>query len=223
MSIITEFTVPAKAFALEHTLDAVADVTIEIERLATHSREWVMPFLWIYSDNLDSIETALRDDASVTDVTVLDRTDEFAYVNVYWAEPVQELVDHIVDRHGIMEEAGARDGTWYLRIRFIDRDALEDFQTYFHEQGYSFELHRLYDGSEPKKRKFGLTPVQYETLVTALEMGYFDIPRNAQIGELATELGVSTNAVSQRLRRATSNLTSNALDVSPPDTGRDTA
>ncbi|MFP8958550.1 helix-turn-helix domain-containing protein [Natrialbaceae archaeon A-CW3] len=219
MSIITEFTVPAEAFALEHTFDAVSETTIEVERLATHSREWVMPFLWVYSDNLDAVESAIQTDPTVSDVTVLDRTDEFAYVNVHWDESVQELIDQIVDRHGIMEEAGARDGTWHLRIRFVDRGFLEEFQAYFDERGYSFELNRLYDGSETKKRKFGLTPVQHETLVTALEMGYFDVPRNAQIGELAAELGVSTNAVSQRLRRATSNLTSNVLDISPPETG----
>lgn len=51
----------------------------------------------------------------------------------------------------------------------------------------------------------------------ALERGYFSVPRDAQIGDLADELGVSTNAVSQRLRRAMENLTRNTLAVAPPE------
>ncbi|USZ72477.1 helix-turn-helix domain-containing protein [Natronosalvus halobius] len=218
MSVITEFTVPAGAFALEHTLETLTDATVEVERLATHSREWVMPFLWVASDEdgLETLETTLRNDPSVDDLTLLDSDSNVHYFNVDWAEPVQELVDQIVDRHGVMQEAEAADGTWYLKLQFVDREALEEFQTFFHEQGYAFELQRMYPGSAPKEREYDLTPEQREALVTALRMGYFEVPREAQIEDLSEALGISTNAVSERLRRATGNLTSNALAVSLP-------
>lgn len=218
MSVITEFTVPAGAFALEHTLETLTDATVEVERLATHSREWVMPFLWVATDedDLETLETTLRNDPSVDDCTVLDSDSNVHYFTVDWAEPVQHLVDQIVDRHGVMQEAEAANGTWYLKLQFVDREALEEFQTFFHEQGYAFELQRMYPGSAPKEREYDLTPEQREVLVTALRMGYFEVPRDAQIEDLSAALDISTNAVSERLRRATGNLTRNALAVSLP-------
>lgn len=217
MSVVTEFTIPAEAFALEQTFDAVPDVKIEIEQLATHSREWVMPFLWATEDDLEAVKTALQNDPCTDEVRMLDTDSTVGYFNVHWAEEVQELVDNIVDQHGIMQEAEAVDGVWYFKFQFVSRDALEEFQTYFREEGYSFELQRMYAGTAPKEREYNLTPEQREVLVTALEMGYFRIPRDAQIEELAAELDISTNAVSERLRRATGNLTKDTLTVSLPD------
>lgn len=217
MSVIAEFTLPAEAFALEQTFDTVPDAKIEIERLATHSREWVMPFLWVTNNDIDAVKTALRNDPCIDELQVLDTDATVGYFNVHWTEDIQQLVDLIVDQHGIMQEAEAEHGTWYLKLQFVDQDALEAFQAYFNEQGYSFELQRMYAGTAPKEREYDLTPAQHEVLVTALEMGYFDIPRDVQIEELAEELDISTNAVSERLRRATGNLTRNILTVSLPD------
>lgn len=222
MSVITEFTIPAEAFALERTFEVVPDVTIEVERLATHSREWIMPFLWARGDDLETIETALRNDPCIDDLRTIDLDENVGYFNVFWSEEIQTLVDQIVDQHGIMQEADATDGRWYFKLQFVDQSALKEFQEYFREQNHSFELERLYDGTEPKEREYDLTREQRDTLVTALEMGYFAIPRDAQIDDLASELEISTNAVSERLRRATGNLTRNTLTVSPPKAISDT-
>lgn len=222
MSVVAEFTLPAEAFALERTFETVPNVTIEIERLATHSREWVMPFMWVTCDDLEAVTEALEDDPTVDGFRVFGVDSGVEYLNVRWNEDVQALVDQIVDQHGIVKEAEAVGGIWHLKLQFVDRDALEEFQTYFDERGCSFELQRLYAGIGPKEGAYGLTPEQREALVTALEMGYFTVPRDAQIEKLAAELGISTNAVSQRLRRATGNLTRNALTVSPPEAAFDT-
>lgn len=216
MSIIAEFTLPASAFALERTLREVPDLTVEIERLATHSREWVMPFLWATSDDLEAVETALREDPSVEDLRAIDVAGSVGYFSIEWDEEVQSLVDQVVDQHGIMQEAEATDGHWYFKLQFIDQASLKDFQQYFRDRGHTFELERLYDGTAPKEREYDLTPAQREVLIAALELGYFSVPRVAQIDDLAQELDISTNAVSQRLRRATGNLARNTLTVSTP-------
>lgn len=217
MSVIAEFTIPAEAFALEYTFETMPDVNVEIERLATHSREWIMPFLWATADDLESVEDTLGDDPCIEEVYLLDEDGRVGYFNVHWAERIQQLVDQIVDQHGIMHEAEAGNGNWYLKLQFVDRDALEEFQRYFDEEGLSFELERMYDGNVPKEREYDMTPGQREALVTALEMGYFAVPRRAQIAELAEELDISTNAVSERLRRATGNLTKNTLTFPPSE------
>lgn len=222
MSVITEFSIPAEAFALEHTFDAVSDVTIQVERLASHSREWVMPFCWATCGNIEALTDALREDPTVDEVRVLDSESDVSYINVSWDESVQQLVDEIVDQHGIIQEVQASNGHWYLKLKFLDQGAVQAFQAYFDEEGRSFELQRLYDGTAPKEREYDLTAGQREALVTALEMGYFAVPREAQIEDLAAELGISTNAVSQRLRRANRNLTRNTLVVSLPSGSSET-
>lgn len=217
MSIIAEFTVPAEAFALEDTFERTSDAAIEVERLATHSREWVMPFLWVTGNDIGTVQRALRDDPSVAELQAMDTDGAVGQFNIEWSDDVQQVVDQIVDQHGIIQEAEATDGVWYLKLKFIDQKALGEFRSYFDEQGYAFELQSLYEGTAPKEREYDLTTEQREALVTALEMGYFAVPRDAQIEELADELGISTNAVSQRLRRATENLTRNTLTTAAPE------
>ncbi|WP_293033076.1 helix-turn-helix domain-containing protein [Natronococcus sp.] len=216
MSVVAEFTIPTDAFALKHTFDTVPDATVEIERLATHSREWVMPFLWVTSNDLEAVERSLEADPDIQEVRTLDVAGDIGYFNVHWSEHLQRLIDEIVDQRGIVQEAEAKNGRWYLKLKFVDESVLEKFQAHFRGRDRTFELQRLYRGIEPKERRYDLTPEQREVLTTAREMGYFEVPRETQIEELAAELGISTNSVSQRLRRATDNLVGNTLTVPTP-------
>lgn len=47
-----------------------------------------------------------------------------------------------------------------------------------------------------------LTDSQWETLMTAYRMGYFEVPRNASLEDVADELGVTHQSTSERMRRA---------------------
>ena len=49
---------------------------------------------------------------------------------------------------------------------------------------------------------WNLTDRERETLLAAVEAGYFETPRGATLGELADEFGISKNAVSKNLRRS---------------------
>lgn len=217
MSVIGEFTVPAEALALRQSFERVPDLEIEIERLATHSREWVMPFLWASADDIVVADDALRADPSIDELEALDTVDDVREYSVVWSPAVQQLVDEMVNRHGIMQEAEAARDTWYLKLKFVDREYLTGFQNHFRHRGYQFELQRLTDGKAPKQRAYDLTPEQREVLVLALERGYFSVPRETQSQVLAEELGISANACSQRLRRAMANLTANTLTIAAYD------
>ena len=56
--------------------------------------------------------------------------------------------------------------------------------------------------STERHGRYGLTAEQSESLVMALARGYFNILRGIDMDGLAAELGVSRQAVSERLRRA---------------------
>jgi predicted DNA binding protein len=52
----------------------------------------------------------------------------------------------------------------------------------------SLDLHRLYSPSQPRPGvPPGLTELQQETLVAALEVGYYELPREVTMGALAEE------------------------------------
>jgi len=217
VSVITEFTIPAEAFALQETFERYPDATVEVERLATHSREWIMPFLWVSDSEMEAVERALRADPSIDEFERIALEGNTGQFKIGWNESLQQFIDQIIDKLGIVQEAKATNGTWYLRLKFVDREAVRNFQEDLHARSYDFELQRIYDGTISREREYDLTPEQHEALVTALQNGYFTVPREAQIGDLAAELGISTNAVSQRLRRATRNLTKNALTIAEPE------
>jgi predicted DNA binding protein len=209
MSLVGEFVVPADAFALGDALEAVPEMHLEVERLATHSREWVMPFLWASGGDLDEFDVALAEDPTVANAEVLDRFDAARLYKIEWSEPVEERVDAMVDRHAIVQEAVAHDG-WFLKLRFTDPEHLSEFQQYFETD---FELTRKYRTTEPKQGEFDLTAEQRETLVMASELGYFSVPREATVEDIAARLDISANSVSQRLRRAHDALVQNTLRV----------
>lgn len=66
-------------------------------------------------------------------------------------------------------------------------------------------LERVYPlGSEEGAsvaQRWDLTPAQEAALRTAVEMSYFEIPREATAGEVAVELGIGKSAFLERLRR----------------------
>ena len=51
-----------------------------------------------------------------------------------------------------------------------------------------------------------ITTKQQEAMETAMEMGYYESPRSADLGDLATELDISESAASQRLNAAETKL-----------------
>jgi hypothetical protein len=59
----------------------------------------------------------------------------------------------------------------------------------------------------------GLTAAQREAIRAAADRGYFKVPREVSLKELAEQLGVSEQAVSQRLRRGLGNLVAGSVEI----------
>lgn len=213
MSVVADITVPATSFLLPEALPSNPDATIEVERLASHSTEWVLPFLWVSGTDFQSFRDQMRADPTVADVDIIEEIDGSALYMVNWSEDVADLITDITDQHASVLEAEARGDEWRLNLRFAADEQVSTFQEHFAERGRSFEVNKLYHPAAPQQREYGLTPEQYDTLVTAARIGYFDVPRASSMDDLAAELGVSSNAVSQRIRRGCANLVRHSLTV----------
>ncbi len=73
------------------------------------------------------------------------------------------------------------------------------------EDGVAVSVERVHplgaDRETTATRRLPVTPGQEEALRTALEMGYFAVPKEASADEVADALGVSKSAFLERLRR----------------------
>ena len=109
------------------------------------------------------------------------------------------------------------DGTERWEVGFDDdaaaERALAEFETYDDE--YEVRERRRLDpatvledvradgvGSTVLESSRRLTPTERETIRRAVEAGYYDVPRETTLGELAAAFDVSDAAVSKTLRRA---------------------
>lgn len=213
MSIVADFTVPADAFALRETLPEVPAVEVEFERVVSHSQEWVMPFLWVYGDDLSTFHERAERDPTVASMT---RSDSFSDARLYvvqWTDRIEAIINGIFDRDGTLVGASGSADTWNLSVRFTSRDQLTDFRTHFDQEGEPFEVDQIYDQTKPRHSAYGLTSKQREALVRAVEAGFFEVPRSVTVDELATELGISTSALSERLRRGMAVLVGSTLVI----------
>ncbi|WP_254808241.1 helix-turn-helix domain-containing protein [Natronosalvus amylolyticus] len=104
------------------------------------------------------------------------------------------------------------DGGWIVRGYLPDRDALSAFRARCRERGISFRVTQLCDSSSADEQTYYLTEQQRELLMMAYYAGYFEVPRTITQDDLAERLEISDSAVSQRIRRAVSELIAGTLE-----------
>lgn len=157
------------------------------------------------------LEEALTNDRTVTDERCVVNGDDDRIYRLRVSDDALTLSDPAAER-GIRIHEATNDGTaWQLRLGLPDRDALNDFQSFCGARDVRFTVQQLRRVDDAWAGTPALTERQRETLVTAVEAGYFDVPRTATQADLAEHLGVSGSAVSQRLRRAVRQLISTCL------------
>ncbi|APW98675.1 bacterio-opsin activator [Halobiforma lacisalsi AJ5] len=108
---------------------------------------------------------------------------------------------------------GIERGSLRVSLTTPDRTELERIVDDLRETGATVQLERItssgpdVDGrTAPDPDADGLTEKQREAVVVAVESGYYETPRRADLADLADELGVSRSAVSQRLNAVESKL-----------------
>ena len=213
MSTIAEIRFPAAEFALSDTLSDVPHLELETVRVVAHEADRILPLVWAQTDATDALDDALADDPTVENVQLLaDLTEERLY-RMDWVANIETVVHALLEHDGTILSASGRADGWHLRILFPDRDSLSATHDFAIDNEISFSLQSVSDLNEGRGSQFALTEHQHQALLAAYERGYYDIPQAVTMEELADDLGVSTQAVSQRLHRAYRNLVETALVI----------
>ena len=214
MATVLDFSLPASEFKFGQVLSpGDAAVRFELERLVPLEED--VRFVRIAGAYSDEFPTAVGDAPVVDEVCqVVDGDDEAVYV-LDWEHADDSLIDGMkaVDGH-LLSGTGTAE-RWNFRLRLPSHERVSEFQDYCQQRNIEFDVKRLFDPVEMDGREaHGLTTVQRETLVAAVEAGYFAVPRETTTTELADEFDISTHAMSERLRRAVDSLIRTTLTVS---------
>ncbi|ELY57149.1 bacterio-opsin activator HTH domain-containing protein [Natronococcus amylolyticus DSM 10524] len=197
MSTIAEFRIPAADTTLEATFDRLPELRVELEAAVSRSQ----PCLWIADAERTAVDAALADDPSVGTYDLLVETSERLLYDVTFVEG-RTVCDRLLADGGSLLEGWGTDGWWQARVRYRDREALCRAHDRLVDRGIGVDLRRVTDVTPGAPSTTRLTGEQEEALEAALEQGYFEIPREISMEELADELGISHQALSERLRRA---------------------
>jgi hypothetical protein len=212
MSIVAEFTIEAEQFLLGRVLRAGGGMDIEIERVVPASKQ-VMPYVWVSGGDRTEFEAAVRATDEVRELLHLDTIGERSLYRIGWDETVESLIYGMVETNATILEAHGQDN-WLFRIRFNDHESLSAFSEYCQIHDIRLNVRRVHSltADELDTDPFDLTDEQRAALELALESGYFEVPRRATLSDLADNLGVSQQAVSERLRRGTQKVVQSVVD-----------
>jgi predicted DNA binding protein len=213
MTVIAEFVIPSEEFALRETLERRPNLVCEVECVVAHDTAHIFPFIWASGGDLDGLTDVLTADPSVNEIELLSETDDERLYRLSWADEARVIGHMVVECEATVHRAVAADGQWTLRVLFPDRSTISEVNEFAREHGLSLDLRKLYEVDSAERVRFGLSDDQQEALIEGYEHGYYEVPGDIDAGALADTLDISHQALSERLRRATSSLIENTLLV----------
>lgn len=200
MSTTAEFTVPAREFPLGRSFEDLEDVTVELEKVVPTSHT-VVPYLWVRGASAGAVDDALEAHRAAQDVTVVETIEDRHLLRIDWNPGYEGFTGILAAADVVLLSATGTETTWRFAIRGDDRGAIRGFQSRCEDAGIPVEFTALADLDSPAAEGYGLTDAQREALTFAYEQGYFDSPRTVTLAELGEGLGISRQALADRLRR----------------------
>lgn len=210
MSTVVTLDVSPGAFSLGRALESAdRSVTAEVEPVVPHGGQ-LMPFVRVHGTDVSSVTETLERHDAVGSVTLVQSDGDECLYRVDLTAGDDVFITELRDANASILAASGSADRWRFRLRFPRQSALTRFHERCIDADVAFSVHRV-DADGTGAGRAVLTPEQREALYTALEAGYFEIPRRSTLSELAETLGISDQAMSERLRRGAESLLYEAL------------
>lgn len=203
---IADITIPAEDFELGPLVADYPETYVELDRVVPLDRP-VVPYIWVSGGSSVTIEEV----PEIHTIEKLTESDDQTLYRLEWSEDVDGVIGTLVQSDGTLLEGVGSAKQWEFHIRFPDQSAFGEFTRRCSEKGIGVNLRSVYSPDAPGQEPRSLTHPQREALTTAYEGGFFEVPREITLSDLAADLDISEQAVSQRLRRGTGNLVATML------------
>ncbi len=211
---IAEIVVTDGLDSLRTVLDEHKGTEIELRTCAA-ARATVTPLVWVHGSEraIDAVTSAFEAEPTVASYQRLNEERGQHLYRIEWTDR-PSVLERLVEQDGTVLSAGLGAGGWRVRILFPTRESLSAAYDTWDAQRWDLRIARITACDGMPVEVHGLTDGQYEALERAVEMGYYEIPRQTTLEELADDLGISHQALSERLRRANRTLITNLVGES---------
>lgn len=214
-STLVRVRVPAESFILAETLAEIPNLRAEIQPavLYSHGSEAPVRLLWAECDDFEALDSSIRSDDSLRNVglvAALEERQEWLF-RTEW-EPEAASLPLLTAADAIILDARSHSTEWEVRIFFSDRQTLSRAFEACRDRGTDIRILRVQEATNVgRSNRTDLTSKQYEALVVAYQLGYYEIPREASGEAVAEALNISHQALSERLCRGHRNLIGSLL------------
>lgn len=155
----------------------------------------------VQTDDFERFETGLERDHTIDTFERVLELDTGAVYRCEYSSEAMVFSGAIDQVDGVSVDWVNDDTDWIARVWLPDREALATLWEYATDHGIAFSLERVSDYPIAGETDSIVTEPQREALLRALDMGYFEEPREATLSEVAAELGISQPAAGGLLRR----------------------
>lgn len=194
------------SYFLADTVDELSEAKLTVDNLDASKQVPLRAIVWADTRNRERFESCLDEDPTVAEYEHLVTIDGRERYSIEYAQDARDiqLYRGLVENGATVSYAAREpdnDG-WLVHYTFPDRSRFTVFEELCTELGVELNINTVdRPGAPDWNERNTLTVEQCEALVKALETGYFDIPRKRTLAEIGDELGISRQAVSERLRR----------------------
>ncbi|WP_458210662.1 helix-turn-helix domain-containing protein [Haladaptatus sp. NG-SE-30] len=211
-TLFAEIFVTHETLVLVPTIESVPELTIQMEGTPTVDSSSL--FVSVVGDDFTAFERATEMDSTVSGMTLFSASADHRVSQIRPSPLVTAFLPTAAELGVRILDVKSGSGGWIARIQMLSREPLIQLRNDCLDAGITFRVRQLYD-ADPDSEIEGtrLTARQRDTVLTAFQSGYYDVPRGISQGELAEKLGVSTSAISQQLRRATGQLIASTFAV----------
>ena len=215
MAVIVRLTVAPSEFQLGRILELQDGATIALETLVPVDGQRVPSFRLLGSTRQE-FGTEIERHPAVDELEALTTTEDGILYALTWDASNDTLLTGIEEADARLLEGSGSSSEWSFEIRFPTHEAASRFQAHCTDNGLRIGIDGVYNPTVPEAGVWGLlTDPQREAMIAAIENGYYDIPRNISTADLGDQLGISDQAVTERLRRGVSTLAVNTMLAEP--------
>lgn len=217
MSVIVEVTLSSASFELGRILAVEGSTRVHLETMVPLGGR-PTPFVRVHNDARPSFEKHVRGEPSVTSLDEIDTHGDETLYALAWNPSEGSFISGLFDDEVALLGATGGAETWEFELRFPTYDSVSEFREHCRRQDIDVTIRRLYNPTSSDTGKwYGLTERQRDTLMYAVEGGYYSLPRGMSTKQLGEEFDISDQAVTERLRRGIQTLVSNTLLVARED------
>ena len=206
MSLTAEFQLRSPLLPLTNVAGALSNLTFQLESAEQPQSGPVVFFVRVSGPSFEGVKTAFAESSSISEHVLVSEVESMRMYQLVLSGARPAFLDNLWFHETFPESVVIMADGWRIKQQFANRGELSEYRGFWQSIDFSFTLDRLYDATNTDAEMIGLSDKQREAILTAYDAGYFAVPQETTLDEVAETLEISRSALAERLHRAQSHL-----------------